>query len=111
MKAAHDIIQVTVPMMQQYPIAVGQALSAADMQLGPFKQCVIAEANGEFAKSLRQRFLPRAVLAGPSDSPHLKDLVEGKAMAGEATLFVCEGFACQQPVEASDIARAIEDLA
>ncbi len=110
LKAAHDILQITVPMMQQYPIAVGQALIAADMQLGPFKQCVIAEADGEFTKSLRQRFLPRAVLAGPSDSPHLKDLVEGKSMDGEARLFVCEGFTCQQPVEGSEIPAAIEAL-
>ena len=112
LEAARKVIQLAMPMVEKYPIAVGQTLIAADMQLGPFKQCVIAEGNDtKFAESVRARYLPRMVLAAPSESEHLQDLVAGKeASDGGARLYVCEDFTCQQPVDADGIAEAIESL-
>jgi len=112
LEAAHAIIQVAIPMMRQYPIAVGQLLIAADMKLGPIKQCVIAEGAPEFTKQLRKTHLPRVVLAAPGESSHLQSLVAGKTQSGsQATLYVCDNFTCQTPVEGDSIAEAIESLA
>ena len=87
-------------------------LVAADMKLGPMKQCVIAEDGAEFARQIRKQYLPRVVLAAPSESSHLQSLVAGKTQSGsQATLYVCDNFTCQQPVEGDAVSGAIESLA
>ena len=111
--AAEAALRTAVPMMEKYPLAVGQMLVAADLFIGPMKQCVIAEQGDEHASSLRRTYLPRAVLAAPTDNVHLQSLVGGKTLGdGEtAKLHVCEQYACQQPVEGDDVGRAIQSLA
>jgi uncharacterized protein YyaL (SSP411 family) len=83
--------------MRQYPTGFGRALAAADFYLGPSKEIAIVGDPSAFLPTLRKRYLPRAVFAGGSDSniPLLRDrpMVDGKP-----TVYVCENFACKQPV-------------
>ena len=110
--AAAKTLQMATPIMNQYPIAVGQMLIAADTQLGPVKQLVIAETeNSDYSKRIRQRYLPNVILASPSSNSNLQSLVNGKTTGeNKSRLYVCEQFTCQQPVEEADLAAAIEEL-
>jgi uncharacterized protein YyaL (SSP411 family) len=60
--------------------------------------------------ALRQRYLPdTAILPVPADSPgELMEtnpqLADKKAVEGRATAYVCQAFACRQPV------HTVEDL-
>ena len=110
--AAHNALRMAVQLMDEFPLAVGQMLIAADFFLGPVKQIVIAESSEtNHTKSLRQRYLPHAVVAGLSDSTNLFGLVKDKTTHGTMPrLFICERFTCQQPVEGEQIATAISEL-
>jgi uncharacterized protein YyaL (SSP411 family) len=110
--AAHNTLRTAVQLMDEFPLAVGQMLIAADFFLGPVKQIVIAEAGEtNHARSLRQRYLPHAVVAGLSNSTNLLGLVKDKTTHGtKPRLFVCERFTCQQPIEGEQIATVISEL-
>jgi uncharacterized protein len=119
--AAEGTLTAAAGLMQQAPAAMGQMLLALDFQLGPTFELVLAgdqqeEAVANASKQVRAPFIPNKVLVAASrsaaDHPLLKELLAGKADAGEPTLYVCEGFACQEPAKgAAAIAAAIERLA
>ena len=113
-EAAGATLQLAGNLMRQYPLAVGQMLIAADLQLGPVQQMVIAGTERDIANvadQLRQRFLPRSVFAATTGSDHLQELAQGKKMAddGQPRLFLCEDFTCAEPIDGmSAIIDAIE---
>lgn len=109
LQAADGILQAAAGLFERAASGLGQLLSAADMQLGPLPEIVLAgdPAEAETAAvlaDLRRRYLPNRVLAcrlpaSPEPSPHLAALLQGKdAVAGEPTVYVCENFVCQAPV-------------
>jgi len=113
LNAAEGTLQTATEFMSQNPLAAGQLLTAADFSLGPIKQIVIAEREGSsHADHIRQRYLPRTVIAAPSDSAHLEALVNGKSLNdSEPRMFVCEKFTCHRPeVGDRQIKAAIEQL-
>ena len=120
LEAAGGTLSAASKFMQRAPAAVGQMLSALDLYLGPTKELVLVGEGPQaqrLADDLRGRYLPRAVLAGRiapgHESPLAEALFAGKrAVDGEPTLYVCENFACQEPVVgAMAIAAAIEEIA
>ncbi len=119
--AATNAMRATADLMRRAPAATGQMLVAVDLQLGPTYEMVFAgdlsdEASQAALADLRQRFLPNKVLvfsaANANPSKALADLLQGKAMLGEAsTLYVCEGFTCQAPAQGEkEIAHALDEL-
>jgi uncharacterized protein YyaL (SSP411 family) len=115
MDAALGCLKMAGSALQDNPTACGQMLIAADFVLGPTRQIAIlvgrnVEDRQQVVRDLRGVFLPRAVLAveseeGRADSP-LAGLFAGKeTIGGDVTAFVCEDFACQQPVAGRDAIR------
>ncbi len=110
LQAAVNTLQAAESLMQQVPEAVSQLLVAADLLWGPtWEIALIApaqdEATGRILESLRTAFIPRRVvafrLAGDSSqrASQLAPLFAGKsARQGQPTAYVCEGFACQEPL-------------
>lgn len=101
--------------MRRYPQAFGRALSAFDFYLNvPTEIVVIGENNHERAALLRQiwkRYIPNkvVVVSEPNKTSaaavSLVPLLQERQMInGQATVYVCENFACQQPV------TTVEDL-
>ena len=121
--AAESTLTAAAGLMQQAPAAMGQMLLALDFQLGPTFELVIAgdtdfELVAKSLKELRRQFIPNKVLAvahakAATPAPLLKGLTAGKTSpAGEPTLYVCEGFTCQEPAKgAAAVAAEIERLA
>ena len=98
--------------MADYPGATGQLLLGLDALLHHCPELVFtgdpksAEAQ-EVVREARRLFFPQRLIAFADEhgSPHLKDLSAGRTNAREATLFVCERFACQAPVTGVDAIR------
>jgi uncharacterized protein YyaL (SSP411 family) len=121
--AAEGTLTAAAGLMQQAPAAMGQMLLALDFQLGPTFEMVLAgdtefELVAKSVKELRRQFIPNKVLASANvksadQSPLLAALTAGKSSAaGEPTLYVCEGFTCQEPAKgAAAVTAEIQRLA
>jgi uncharacterized protein YyaL (SSP411 family) len=77
----------------RHPTAFAQLLAAADLAVGPRAEIVVTGDRPDLVGEVTRRYLPRAVLAWGTalDSP----LWEGR---DEGLAYVCEAFACKQPV-------------
>jgi hypothetical protein len=116
LEAAHETITNAVGVMRQSPTAAGQMLVASDMFQGPMKEiAILAPSDNDVisaANGLRRRYIPNRVVAArtaasATPSANLNPLFEGKSAEGDVAVYVCENFACQQPVLGHD---AIDDL-
>jgi uncharacterized protein YyaL (SSP411 family) len=102
--------------MEQHPTAAGQMLLALDFYLGPTPEIVIIgdpqEANtAAVLEEFRARFIPNKVVAVRKDaatgSPHLAALFQEKqSRINSPTVFICENFTCQAPVDGRESAVA-----
>jgi uncharacterized protein YyaL (SSP411 family) len=108
--AAEGTLKLAADMLRRGPTAMGQMLMALDWHIGPVYEMVLArsakapQAN-ELVELVQRRFLPHKLLAciDPADSvaedSPLTGLLEWKRLVDdEPTLYVCEGFVCQEPV-------------
>jgi hypothetical protein len=103
---AEEALRFVVGMAARYPTAFGKWLSAADMALGNVKQvAVLYEAGDEDASRLirmvQSQFRPNVIIAAsshppPDEAPAL--LKDRPLKEGKATVYVCEGFVCKNPV-------------
>jgi uncharacterized protein len=107
--AAEKTLQTFVDWMEKSPTATGQMLLALDMQLGPTPELVILGDDDDtraVLAALHSRFWPNKVVAkrpGKGESPALAGIfagkTSGKSKSAGPTLYVCENFACQEPVQ------------
>ncbi|QDT70826.1 Glycosyl Hydrolase Family 88 [Planctomycetes bacterium MalM25] len=112
--AAEQTLQAAAPLMQKAPTASGQMLAALDLWLGPTEEVVlmgIGPDAEQIAAELRRQLAPRRVLAGRigpcQPSPLMAPLFEGKtSVNGEATLYVCQGHTCGEPIVGAAAIRA-----
>ncbi len=104
--AALSQIALLHALAPQHPGAFGHLLQAIDFHLAPVKEVALAgEDTSELERVVRSEFRPHIVLAGGGgDVP----LLEGRTpVDGRAAAYVCEHFACQQPVTEPDKLRAL----
>jgi len=106
---AEKSLQLVAGMATRYPTAFGRWLSAAEMALGNTKQvAILYEAGGQddaenLIRSVQSRFRPNVIIAASAhppadDAPAL--LKDRPLKDGKATVYVCEGFVCKNPVNA-----------
>jgi uncharacterized protein YyaL (SSP411 family) len=91
------------PALTRYPTAFAQWLFALDFALGPVQEIALvgpAPARDALVQTVWARYNPRQVVAisdgAPSGSPSL--LLDRPLLQGLPTVYVCEHFVCQQPV-------------
>ena len=114
---ATALFQLLNSFMRRYPQAFGRALSAFDFYLYPPKEIVvIGNDNDERARLLRAVYSSYisnkvVVLSEPNNAEAsllIPLLHERQMIDGHATVYVCENFACQQPVtNAQDLIKQI----
>jgi uncharacterized protein YyaL (SSP411 family) len=112
LEAAGGTLRAFSMHMERIPSATAQMLLALDLFLGPTREAVLlgdsAADTQAVLKSLRHDFAPRTLLAcraeaGKGRSKHLDALFEGKtAVNSQPTLFICENFACREPLRGKD---------
>ncbi|MGD9633529.1 MAG: thioredoxin domain-containing protein, partial [Pirellulales bacterium] len=106
LEAAEKTLLAAEPVLQRAPMAAGQMLLALDRYLGPSNELVlVGTMDEEFENAVRaihNRYLPRSVLAyrgERSESALLDEIFAGKvAPDGGPALYVCENYACREPV-------------
>jgi len=101
-RAGVEALRVLVPTLRRAPRAFAWALCAIDLHLAPPRELAIAAPPGsELARAALAPFDPRTVAAfGPDDDV---PLLAGKGLvAGRPAVYVCERFACREPVTDPD---------
>jgi len=106
-------------LLRQYPTAAGRYLSALDFALAtPQEVAIVGEPLGRDTQALiatvRSRFRPNIVIAlrqpGAREQAQPALLRSRNLIDGQATAYVCERYACQQPVIAPrDLAAQLGD--
>jgi uncharacterized protein len=97
-RQAVGVFRLVARMLPQAPSAFGHALTALDLHFSPPREiAVIGPPDSPVARAALEPFDPNAVVAfGPSDEV---PLLEGKGYVdGRPAVYVCESFACKQPV-------------
>jgi uncharacterized protein YyaL (SSP411 family) len=96
--------------LPQIPLGFGEMLAALDTYLARAQEVVVVGSPGEADTDamlgvLRRRYLPNAVwalrekgMAEPDAAGVSPLLAQREALGGRATAYVCEHFACLQPV-------------
>jgi len=119
LEAADRTLDLGSAVMSEFPATAGQLLIAADMRIGPTPEIVIRGNRSHpvlenVLSSLREHFIPNSVCScremsgGGRTSTHLDPLHEGKQTDDDTpTVYICEGFACQQPVSGKEPVLAL----
>jgi uncharacterized protein len=103
---ATEVFRLVTNFIRRYPSAFGRSLAALDFYLNAPKEIVIIgekEEARELLKEVWTRFLPNKIVVTASENnvgaAELIPLLQNRKMIdGRATAYVCENFACQQPV-------------
>jgi uncharacterized protein YyaL (SSP411 family) len=110
LEAAERTLKAFMALVEKHPSAAGQMLIALDFYLGPTPELVAvgptADQVSGIAQAIRHRYLPNRVLAyrpGNGHSAALDAIFAGKTAVGDqSTLYICQNFACQEPVVGRD---------
>jgi uncharacterized protein YyaL (SSP411 family) len=107
-QAAMGTLAVVQGLFSRAPTGFGYALSAADFALSPVREVAIvgepgAPDTGALLAEVRRGYRPNQVVAlGPPDGGEAAAtvplLADRPLVDGRATAYVCEHFACRQPV-------------
>jgi uncharacterized protein YyaL (SSP411 family) len=107
-RKAVNVMRLVRDAVERYPSAFGYVLGAIDFQLSTPKEIVLVSGDaGEQARLLKReiwgRYIPNKVVAltkgEDSAAINLLPLLrERNAVAGRATVYVCENYTCLQPV-------------
>jgi uncharacterized protein YyaL (SSP411 family) len=91
--------------MERHPTAAGQSLIALDFLLAPTKEFAVFAGSDrpEFDAALAAisaRFLPHKVVAPcEAEKSTISPLLEGRGpREGRLTTYLCENFACREPI-------------
>ncbi|HKN93673.1 MAG TPA: thioredoxin domain-containing protein [Thermoleophilaceae bacterium] len=97
-RRAEGVLRLLHELAPRHPQAFAHLLQALDFRLAQTKEVALAGGDtGEFERVVRSKFRPHIVLAG--GEPDGVPLLEGRtAVDGRAAAYVCEQFACRQPV-------------
>lgn len=101
--AADGQLQLLHGLTARHPTAFGHLLQALDERLAARREVAIvgpAEGRAPLVAAVRSRLRPGVVVAGGNgQDPSAVPLLEGRVpVGGRAAAYVCEGFACRQPV-------------
>ena len=113
------IFRLVSSSIRRYPSAFGRALCALDFFLNAPKEIVIvgekeAEDTRALVREVWTRFIPnKIVIAADESEIENSELIpllqERRKINGKATAYVCENFACRQPVTAAkELIRQLE---
>jgi uncharacterized protein YyaL (SSP411 family) len=101
--------------MARYPLAFGNALTAADLAVhGAIEVAVVGKPRSkdfdELVRTIGSAYVPSRVLAGgePDRGDGVALLANRGMRDGRATAYVCRNYVCAEPV--TDAARLFEQL-
>jgi uncharacterized protein len=114
-RIAVRVLQSMAQLLERAPLAFGHLLAAADFHLAtPQEVAIIGQADAgdtlDLLGVVRERYRPNTILAVGAaeqrDDGTIPLLAGRTALAGRATAYVCQRFACRRPVTGADALRA-----
>jgi uncharacterized protein len=101
------VIRLLHTIAPQHPTAFGHLLQAIDFHFAPVREvALVGEDRAALEAVVREEFRPHVVLA--AGEPDGVPLLAGREpVDGRAAAYVCEHFACRQPVTEPDELRAL----
>jgi uncharacterized protein YyaL (SSP411 family) len=101
------VLRLLHPLATRHPQAFPHLLQAISFHLAAVREVALAgDDTRELERVVRAEFRPYVVLAG--GEPDGVPLLEGRGpVDGRAAAYVCEGFACKQPVTEPDELREL----
>ena len=108
-RAAEGVFRLFADAAGRRPESFAHLLRAIDFHLEPTKEvALIGDDLSELATTVRTKFRPHLVLAGgPEGSEEPELLARRPALDGRPTAYVCENFACKQPVSSAKALAAL----
>jgi uncharacterized protein YyaL (SSP411 family) len=99
-QAAEGVFRLFSGSAGKHPEAFAHLLRAIDFQLSPTKEvALVGEDPSELAAAVRAEHRPHLVLAGGPPGTEVPELLANRSTVdGRPAAYVCESFACQQPV-------------
>jgi uncharacterized protein YyaL (SSP411 family) len=104
-RRARFVLETMAEPMARYPLAFGHALTAADLAVfGAVEVALVGDAASKDMEALVRAantpFVPSLVLAGgpEGDGQGIALLADRPMRGGQATAYVCRGYACEEPV-------------
>jgi uncharacterized protein YyaL (SSP411 family) len=108
-RAAEGVFRLFTGPASRHPESFAHLLRAIDFHLAATKEvALVGEDLSELAATVRTKFRPHLVLAGGPEGSEMPELLAQRpAVNGLATAYVCENFACKQPVTDVDALTAL----
>jgi hypothetical protein len=109
-EAALGAIRLALEIAPRFPNAFGHLLCAIDFHTADVREVALVGPNlGPLLDVVRERHRAHAVVAAAQDATGsaVALLAQRTALAGAATAYVCERFACQAPVSDPQALRAM----
>ncbi|MDX6609655.1 MAG: uncharacterized protein QOF85_1580 [Solirubrobacterales bacterium] len=99
-RAAEGVFRLFARPAGQHPEAFAHLLRAIDFRLSPTREvALVGDDLAELAATVRSEFRPHLVLAGGAEGSEQPELLANRpTIDGQTAAYVCEGFACKQPV-------------
>jgi uncharacterized protein YyaL (SSP411 family) len=106
-RKAVNVLRLVRDAVERYPSAFGYALGAFDFYLSTPKEIVVVTTDDDDARPLAReiwrRYIPNKVVVQSTENDERAaefiPLLQGKGATGaRATAYVCENYACRQPV-------------
>lgn len=97
---AEDVFRLFAEPAVRHPEAFAHLLRALDFHLSPTKEvALVGDDLAELARAVRAEHHPHLVLAGGPEGSQIPELLKNRAkVKNQPTAYVCEHFACKQPV-------------
>ena len=94
------VLETLAEPMARYPLAFGNALTAADMAVnGAIEVALVGDDLSPIARIVNETYVPSLVLAGAADASESLALLKDRPLQnGRATAYVCRGYVCDRPV-------------
>jgi uncharacterized protein len=106
---AESVFRLFAKPASQHPEAFAHLLRAIDFHLAPTKEvALIGEDLSDLAEVVRARYRPHLVLAGGPEGSEVPELLRDRpAIDASPAAYVCESFACKQPVTQAPALEAL----
>jgi len=99
-EAAEGVFRLFAEPALRHPEAFAHLLRAIDLHLSPVKEvALVGDDLTSLSRAVRAEHRPHLVLAGGPEGSTVPELLQHRTeIDGRPTAYVCEGFACKQPV-------------
>ena len=105
-RIAMELLQSIRASVEKYPLSFSRWAGALLYEAHPFYELALVGAQAKAkAKHLNETYLPNTVLMASATAQENWPLLAGKSADGDTNIFICQEYACQEPVKTVEEAK------